>query len=83
MRWLNGLTTEEEKRQREDWCQHRYAWHKWFAWHPVIIGHIGIRNHMAWLENVWRKGYLHEGTGLTSVRWTWEYAPYPEKKPEE
>jgi hypothetical protein len=29
-------------------------WHKWFAWHPVLIWH-GEFSKIAWLETVWRR----------------------------
>jgi len=30
-------------------------WHRWFAWHPVVVPHVG----MIWLEPVQRR--MHSG----------------------
>jgi hypothetical protein len=45
--------------------EHKQKWHKWFAWHPVIVNGTFI-----WLEYVYRKSYYHTGY---APGWNFEY----------
>ena len=62
------------------------TWHRWFAWHPVRVGHKDCR----WLEYVERKGRcpnlsyddkeIAKGfepfmVEIWGFRWEWKYRP--------
>jgi len=48
MIWKNGPTWEEYKKQN-------LKWHKWFAWHPVVVGITQDQHKIkAWLQYIER-----------------------------
>jgi hypothetical protein len=53
VKWFGGLTdrAKEEKMKR---------WHKWFAWHPVVVSTSFSKNEKkVWLEYVDRRGITY------------------------
>ena len=61
MKWTNGLTWEEKVRRRG-------IYHRWFAWHPVIVSITDDgRRVKVWWEYVERKGHI------TQFGWTYCY----------
>ena len=50
MKWINGLTSQEKTRRREEW-------HTWFAWFPVMVGQTTDEHCIkVWWDYVERKG---------------------------
>jgi len=68
MKWINGRTYKARDAYLKDW-------HKWFAWHPVIIGTTGEGKEehsvKVWLQYLERKGTYYQGWGGNF--WVWEY----------
>lgn len=60
MRFDCGETWEEEKARKR-------AWHKWFAWHPIMVKDHDCR----WLEYVERSGKFWASWGDSG--WNWSY----------
>lgn len=58
-----------------DWINARRLWHRWFAWHPVIIG-----DHLFWLEWVERRGGFDHSKNIDRrPPWRWQYRTAEEK----
>lgn len=57
MKFDCGLTDEEYRAEIR-------KWHRWFAWHPVRVGHRDCR----WMETVERRAYFDNWLELC-----WEY----------
>lgn len=79
MKWRNG-ETKESKTVRLS------GWHKWFAWHPVVIDTVRdgdrIRRVKAWLEFVNRRG-CPSIFKWDETCWEWDYAairPYKDTR---
>ena len=47
--------------------EEKVAWHKWFAWRPVITSDC----YLVWLQRVWRKGEYTSNYG--DGGWDWDY----------
>ena len=70
MKWISGHTILEKIEQKKQW-------HRWFAWHPVVIGiNEDNREVKVWLEYVLRKGeprFLEpKAEGILSYDWTYK-----------
>lgn len=65
MRWINGETWEHKKERLS-------AWHRWFAWRPIMMGEVDGHHIKVWLEYVCRRGALHGG--WDELWWEWEYS---------
>lgn len=71
MKWINGETWGSEKNTKS-------AWHRYFAWRPVVIGEKTmpdgkIRLVKAWLCMVERKGRYFSDMDMFSGFWSWKY----------
>lgn len=71
MKWINGETWGSEKNTKS-------AWHRYFAWRPVVIGEKTmpdgkIRSVKAWLCMVERKGRYFSDMDMFSGFWSWKY----------
>ncbi len=51
--------------------QSHSEWHRWFAWHPVVIAIEGRSEYWVWLEIVERKW----GRSRYSGKGKWRYRP--------
>ena len=68
MKWIKRNTVAE-----------KHVWHKWFAWHPVVIGKTPDKDPVkVWLKTIYRCGELN--CCLDGCFWTWEYRETMERK---
>ena len=69
MKWIDGYTYQEKKRQKEQW-------HSRFAWFPTCVGETDQhRKIYVWLIPIERRGFLH--CGWEDIWWSYEYREMP------
>jgi hypothetical protein len=63
MRWIDGYTFEQKRKQREEW-------HRWWAWFPVVAGITpNGRKIKVWLGYVDRSGSV----SFVNIIFRWDY----------
>jgi hypothetical protein len=68
----SGPARLKENRQMADPHSHsQWEWHRWFAWHPVVIWIEGEKTTRVWLRQVERKRSRSRYTGEEK----WRYRP--------
>lgn len=64
MRW----TYVDSKAKYFEKLDKKKQWHKWFAWHPVVVNREWV-----WLETISRKGYTKGVSENNVVYLGWNY----------
>jgi hypothetical protein len=63
-------------------AKQRSVWHRWFAWHPVIIGAEQEEfDHWVWFETLERKWSLGR-YGDRKGHWRYRHPAVPAKQPD-
>jgi hypothetical protein len=47
-------------------------WHKWFAWHPVIV-ELKNEKYITWLETIGRMGEIYRNGYARSIVWKYVF----------
>lgn len=63
MKWRTETWDEQKARLQK--------WHKWFAWHPVIIKEKDGKHYSIWLKNIYRRGVY--SVSYSDANWVWYY----------